>query len=72
MELQFMPNSAPHKEDALMKTAPHEEEALMNNAPHEDKVTEEMDPWDPPLPPRAPGPPVADLAVHMDLMNEVQ
>ncbi|XP_051184704.1 uncharacterized protein [Lolium perenne] len=70
MELQFLPNSAPHKEDALMKTAPHEEEALTNNAPQEDKVTEEMDPWDPPLPPRAPGPPVADLAVHMDLINE--
>ncbi|KAM0826847.1 hypothetical protein ACQ4PT_068584 [Festuca glaucescens] len=70
MELQFLPNSAPHKEDALMKTAPHEEEALTNNAPQEDKVTEEMDPWDPPYPPRAPGPPVADLAVHMDLINE--
>ncbi|KAM0884514.1 hypothetical protein ACQ4PT_030946 [Festuca glaucescens] len=50
-------------------------EAVMETAPHEDKVKdgstrEEMDPWNPPYPPCAPGPPVADMNVHIRLAQE--
>uniref|UniRef100_A0ACD5UWL8 Uncharacterized protein n=1 Tax=Avena sativa TaxID=4498 RepID=A0ACD5UWL8_AVESA len=68
MELQFLSNSAP--------TETLDKEAVRETAPHEDKVKEdgstkeEMDPWNPPYPPPAPGPPVADLTVHIRLAKE--
>jgi hypothetical protein len=40
---------------------------------HEDKdgsTKEEIDPWNPPYPTCPPGPPVADLNVHIKLANE--
>lgn len=68
LELQFQPNSAP------METL--HKEAAMKTAPHEDKVKDgttmdEGDPWNPPYP-RAPAPPVDDLMVRINLVQEVQ